>query len=132
MLLVDCHVDRSPIQGLGLYCSRALRRGEPVYRYDLRFVLVIPDAEWQAMPAPMREHVQRYGYRGRGARRLQGALYYCADDSRFMNHSAAPSTCWDEASGVYRAAHDLPAGSELTCDYRDFCEPADCEFDLDA
>jgi len=28
------------------------------------------------------------------------------------------------------AATDLPAGSELTCDYRDFCEPEDCEFTL--
>ena len=78
----------------------------------------------------MRETVLKYSYRGRGSRRLTGAMYYCADDSRFMNHAAAPSTLWQPQADVYVAARDLPAGTELTCDYADFCEPQDCEFEL--
>lgn len=130
MLLVPHYVDRSAIEGLGLYCARDLRAGEPVYRHDGRFVMVLTDAEVRALPEPMREMVLRYSYRGRGRERLSGAMYYCADDARFMNHADEPSTLWQPDSGDYVAARDLPAGSELTCDYRDFCEPEDCEFEL--
>ncbi|EIT69270.1 MULTISPECIES: SET domain-containing protein [Hydrocarboniphaga] len=130
MLLVAHYVDRSPIEGLGLYCARDLRAGEPVYRYDWRFVMVMSDAEVRALPEPMRESVLRYSFRGRGEARLTGAMYYCADDSRYMNHADQPSTLWIAERNEYVAARDLPAGSELTCDYRDFCEPEDCEFEL--
>ncbi|WP_428309677.1 SET domain-containing protein [Hydrocarboniphaga sp.] len=130
MILVPHYVDRSAIEGLGLFCAQALKAGEAIYRYDWRFVMVMTDAEVRELPAAMQQAVLKYSYRGRGARRLSGAMYYCADDSRFMNHSDAPSTLWREEAGVYVAARDLPAGSELSCDYRDFCEPEDCEFEL--
>lgn len=130
MILVAHYVDRSPIEGLGLYTASALRAGDPVYAYDPRFVIVLTDHEVRSLPEPMREAVLRYSYRGRGAQRLSGAMYYCADDARFMNHADRPTTLWREDDGVYVAATDLPAGSELTCDYRDFCEPEDCEFTL--
>lgn len=130
MLLIPHYVDRSAIEGLGLYCATGLSAGQAIYRYDWRFVMLISDAEIEALPDAMRESVLRYSFRGRGPRRLTGAVYYCADDSRFMNHADDPSTIWDAEAGVYRAVRDLPARSELTCDYRDFCEPEDCEFEI--
>lgn len=130
MLLVPHRVDRSAIEGLGLFCTVALSAGDPIYRYDQRFVMVLPDSELRALPAPMLESVLRYSYRGRGRDRLTGAVYYCADDSRFMNHADQPTTLWKPELGLYVAARDLAAGAELTCDYQDFCEPEDCEFEL--
>ena len=130
MILVPHYVDRSAIEGLGLYCAAPLQAGQPVYRHDARFVMIVSEVELRELPEAMQQSVLKYSYRGRGAQRLSGAMYYCADDARFMNHADEPSTLWREAENVYVAARDLPAGSELTCDYRDFCEPQDCEFEL--
>ncbi len=129
-MLVAHYVDRSAIAGLGLYCASDLHAGDVVYRFDERFVIVVTDDELADLPAPVRESVLRYSYRGRGLRRLSGAMHYCADDARFMNHADPPSTRWRPDTDDYVAVRDLPAGSELTCDYRDFCEPDDCEFAL--
>jgi len=130
MILVPHYVDRSAIEGLGLYSTLPLKAGQPVYRHDWRFVMVISEAEVRELPEPMQQAVLKYSYRGRGPQRLSGAMYYCADDARFMNHADEPSTLWREAENLYVAARDLPAGAELSCDYRDFCEPQDCEFEL--
>jgi SET domain-containing protein len=130
MILVPHYVDRSAIEGLGLFCAEPLQAGQAIYRYDWRFVMVMTDAEVRELPPAMQQAVLKYSYRGRGSKRLSGAMYYCADDSRFMNHSDEPSTLWREDQGVYVAVRDLPAGAELSCDYRDFCEPEDCEFEL--
>ncbi|MDB5970948.1 MAG: lysine methyltransferase [Hydrocarboniphaga sp.] len=130
MILVPHYVDRSAIEGLGLFCAAALQTGQAIYRYDWRFVMIISETELCELPEAMQQAVLKYSYRGRGTQRLSGAMYYCADDARFMNHADEPSTLWDEDQGQYVAARDLPAGAELTCDYRDFCEPEDCEFEL--
>ena len=130
MMLVPHYVDRSPIAGLGLYCATDLSAGTVIYRHDERFVVIIRNEELAAMPEAMQESVLRYSYRSRGARRLSNALYYCADDARFMNHADDPSTRWRPETDDYVTTRDLPAGSELSCDYRDFCEPEDCDFKL--
>jgi uncharacterized protein len=125
MILIPHTIGPSEIAGLGLFTTVDVPAGTPVYHWDARFVLQITEAEMAAMPPIVAESVRKYSYRGRGAHRLDAAVYYCADDSRFMNH-AAPASLVSEADGLlYRAARFLPAGSELTCDYAEFSEPGD-------
>lgn len=128
MMLVRHYVGASRVAGAGLFCAEPLARGTPVYRYDERFLIAIPDTELAAMPEAMREAVLRYSFRGRGAARHAAAVWFCADDSRFMNHADTPTTVWDETQQAYLAASDLPAHTELTCHYLDFCEPEDLDF----
>jgi hypothetical protein len=132
MLLIRHYVGVSGVAGAGLFCSEALPRGTRIYEYDPRFLIEISQAELARLPEAMREAVLRYSFRGRGAKRLTGSVWYCADDSRFMNHADPPSTVWDEAAQAYLASADLPAHSELTCHYLDFCEPEDLDFVLDS
>lgn len=131
MLLVRHYVGASTVAGAGLFCAEALSRGTRVYEYDPRFLIEISQAELARLPEAMREAVLRYSFRGRGATRLPHSVWYCADDSRFMNHADRPTTVWDEAQQAYLASADLPAGTELTCHYLDFCEPEDLEFAVD-
>lgn len=128
MILVPHYIGSSAIAGVGLFTTVSISAGETVYRFSYRFVQIITDAEVRAMPAASRERIANYSYRGKGRDRLQGAMYYCADDSRFMNHSNQPNTCWLEDSETYIATRDIPADTELTCDYADFCEPGDLCF----
>lgn len=130
MILVKHYVGKSSISGAGLFTSEAIETGQPVYEFDYRFVQIIADSEIALMPEAMREAVHKYSYRGKGIDRLVGAVYYCADDSRFMNHQVPPSTLWISEKNHYVAARSLPAGSELTCDYSDFCDENDMCFRL--
>jgi hypothetical protein len=47
----------------------------------------------------------------------------CGDNGRYFNHSETPTTVSNAISfGEDRAAADLPAGAELTSDYRTICD----------
>lgn len=126
MIVVAHYVAPSAIAGLGLFTAAPLAAGETIYRFDSRFTFVLSDAEVEAMPAATRARLANYVYRGKGAHRLADASYYCADDSRFMNHSSTPNTRWVEATESYVTTEALAAHSELTCDYGEFSEPGDC------
>lgn len=125
MLTIHHYVAPSTIAGCGLFCTSDLRKGEIVYKFDYRFVMLISDAEIKSLNQGMQEAILKYSYRGVGNDRLTGAVYYCVDDSRFMNHSDTPNTIWIPDTETYVAAHDIPAHSELTCNYKDFCEPGE-------
>ena len=46
------------------------------------------------------------------------------DEGRYMNHSETPNTDFSSVDAGY-ALTDIPAGVELTCDYREFDTTAD-------
>jgi SET domain-containing protein len=128
MLLIRHYVGASRLEGAGLFCADAIAEGTVIWRYDSPFLVKLSNAELQALPEPMREAVWKYSFRRRGAQRLHDGVYFCADDARFMNHSDTPNTRWRPETDDYVAATDLPAHTELTCDYRDFCEPDEIGF----
>ena len=128
MMQVAHYVGPSAIAGAGLFAGADVAAGATIYRYDPRLVLQLAEAELDAMPPAVRAEFIKYCYRGRGAHRLVGAWYYCADDARFFNHADAPNAVWDEAADAYLAARDIAQGEEITCDYRSFSEPGDYDF----
>lgn len=128
MLHIPHYVGTSAIAGVGLFTAIDLAAGQLIYTCDPRTLHILRDAELDALPAGVQDSWRRYLYRGRGKDRLADGWYYCSDDARFFNH-AAPANCrWVEARECYVAARDLPAHSELTCDYFEFCEPADVPY----
>lgn len=128
MLTIRHYVAKSAIEGCGLFCAERIAKGDVIFRYDFRFVMLVSDAEIATLNAGMREAVLKYSYRGTGKDKLVGAVYYCIDDSRFMNHSSDPNSIWVPADETYIAANDVPAHTELTCDYADFCDPSELCF----
>lgn len=130
MMTIRHYVAKSLISGCGLFCLEPLQKGQIVYRFDYRFVMIISNDEVDSLNVGMRESILKYAYRGTGKDRLTGAVYYCIDDSRFMNHSPTPNTQWLDDSETYIATADIPAHTELTCDYADFCEPGEYCFDF--
>lgn len=132
MILVPHYVASSAIAGAGLFAAVDIQPGEKIYQLEERFLLVISDAEIHAMPAVARASTAKYSYRGKGADRLQDAVYYCADDSRFMNHSDDPNTRSVGNGEAYVAARFIAVNTEMTCDYSEFCDAADLCFDFSA
>jgi SET domain-containing protein len=128
MFFVEHYVASSEIAGVGLFSKNDIQKGELIWAFDFRFILLISDAEIAAMPPPMQASVLKYCYRGLGKDRLVGAYYYCADDSKFMNHAADPNTTWLAEGDRYIAARDIAAGTEITCSYADFCTEGEACF----
>lgn len=124
MLVIAHRVAPSPY-GLGLFTLEDLKAGQLVCNSDDRLVRVLPLAELATYPAAMQAHIRRYAYRGVGPDTLTEALYYNMDDTRFINHADAPNLVYDREAETYRAVRDVPAGTELTCDYGDFAQRGD-------
>ncbi|MCK9384646.1 MAG: SET domain-containing protein [Nevskia sp.] len=125
MMLVPHYIASSNIEGVGLFAAANIAEGTRIYQFDYRFVMIISDAEIRTMPDAAQQAVLKYSYRGKGRERLVGAVYYCADDSRYFNHSNFPNTRWVEGEDVYIATADIPAHTEITCNYGEFTEPGD-------
>ena len=116
MMTVRCYLAPSSIEGLGVYCHEPIAKGDVVWRFDPRFDQMIPKAEVEAADPVMREFLERYGYDHLDH---PDHLMLDAHEGRFMNHSDAPNLDFRyPAHGV--ALRDIPAGEELTCDYREF------------
>lgn len=116
---------RPTLHGLGVFATKNILRGQAVYRREPTFTLCLPRSQFDSLPENVRTKMLSYTYFGKGEHRLQHAMYFDADDSRFLNHSSTPNLMPVGDGNVYLAREDIAAGEELCCDYRDFSEPGD-------
>ncbi|PTV94519.1 hypothetical protein C8J27_10750 [Rhodobacter aestuarii] len=115
MLLVNHYVSQSPIHGLGVFTREPIRAGNTVWRYDPMFDVDIPASALAHFPE---EAVETVLHHAEFIPHLQ-VFRLGNDGDMFMNHSETPSLidCGEEMI----AARDLPAGTELTCNYAHVC-----------
>lgn len=113
MMLVRCRLARSEIEGLGVFAIEPIPAGAAVWRFDPRFDLLVRTDELARAPASVRDFYARFAYEIPGH---PDCMALDGDDGRFMNHADAPNLDFSEP-GAARAARDIAAGEELTCDY---------------
>ena len=119
MLLIPTRVDRSPIHGLGLFTTRTLPAGTPIWRYVPGFDRAFTPDETVQWPDPARKHLSHYGYFDATSARW----FLGGDLAIFMNHSDCPNTGAPEIQGpapITHALRDIAAGEEITCNYHAF------------
>ncbi|GAA4747174.1 SET domain-containing protein [Sphingomonas daechungensis] len=119
MMMVRTELRASPIHGIGVFLSEHVRKGQLIWRFDSRIDQVFSDAELSELPTILHEFLRTYST-------LHGDLriwVLCGDNGRHFNHSDYPNTTsLGIAFGDDVAAEDLPAGTELTSDYRTICD----------
>lgn len=118
MLLVETYLDKSPIQGIGLFTRRPIPRGTLIWRLDERFDRLIPVEVWEAQDGAVKSYLDRYCYPRRKDPRF---IVFEADDARYMNHADDPNSDFSDGDVAY-AVKDIAAGEEITCDYNVFFE----------
>lgn len=116
MMLVSCYLAPSSIEGLGVFSRSDIKKGDIVWRFDDRFDQMIPKADIESAPDHLREFFERYTYDMPG---WPDHMALDADEGRFMNHTETPNLDF-RSPDVGVALEDIPAGVELTCDYREF------------
>ena len=117
MLLIETVLRESAIHGIGLFCVDAIPKGTKVWEFNPLFDQLVDEAALHRLPQAMHTFLKMYAYRSVETNQL----YINLDLSRHMNHSDTPNLFTD-AESSYFAAHDIPAGTELTCDYREFSQ----------
>ena len=119
MLLVDTELRESEIHGIGVFLTEPVQAGQTIWRFDSRIDRVFSGAELAEMPERLQQFLRTYST-------LHGDLdlwVLCGDNGRHFNHSETPNTrSLGIAFGEDVAVTDLPAGTELTSDYRTICD----------
>jgi SET domain-containing protein len=119
MLMVQTELRPSDIHGIGVFLAEPVRKGQLIWRFDSRIDRVFSDAELRDMPAELQRFLQTYST----LHQELGLWVLCGDNGRHFNHSETPTTTsLGIAFGDDIAADDLPAGAELTSDYRTICD----------
>jgi len=116
MMLVPCYLAPSAIEGLGVFCSRPIEKGEAVWHFDATLDQLIPLANLARYPDHIRTFIDRYSYT---YVHDHDFVVLDADEGRFMNHADTPNLDFTDSEWGY-ALVDIPAGVELTCNYRCF------------
>ncbi len=119
MMLVETELRPSPIHGIGVFLLQPVSKGDLIWRFDARIDRVYTEAEIATVP----EHMQRFLRTYSTWHQATELWVFCGDNGRHFNHSDQPTTVSNAiAFGEDRAAADLPAGTELTSDYRTICD----------
>jgi uncharacterized protein len=116
MLLVKTRIDKSSINGLGLFAAERIDKDTTVWRFTPDFDLDLDPAILDTQPTVFRERLLHYGYIDPRINRY----ILCCDDARFINHSNTPNLRTDfslDRYGVDIAARDIEAGEEIIIDY---------------
>ena len=119
MMMVRTELRPSSIHGIGVFLTESVRTGQIIWRFDSRIDRVFSDSELRELPEIMQEFLRTYSTLHADLR----LWVLCGDNGRHFNHSDTPNTrSLSIAFGDDVAAHDLPAGTELTSDYRTICD----------
>ncbi len=62
MMLVNCYLGASEIEGIGVFAGVPIAKGDPVWRFDDRFDRMIPKTDLDATSPHIRIFIERYGY----------------------------------------------------------------------
>ncbi|WP_370234725.1 MULTISPECIES: SET domain-containing protein [Henriciella] len=117
MMLVPCYLAASQIEGLGVYSSEPIRKGQLIWKFDPRVDRVIPLESFAEADERLNDFLKRYTYIPHFD---TSVCILDGDEGRYMNHSEDPNTDFSSTTETGYALMDIPAGVELTCDYREF------------
>ncbi len=119
MMMVHTDVRPSAIHGLGTFLLEPVRKGQLIWRFDSRVDHIFSEEELATLPEHMQRFLQTYSTWHEGLK----LWVLCGDNGRHFNHSDTPNTLsMGIAFGDDIAADDLPAGTELTTDYKTICD----------
>ncbi|MAG60345.1 hypothetical protein CL619_01020 [archaeon] len=108
----DVVIQKSGIEGKGLFANRKFKKGELVIKWNLNIILTKEEVK------KISENERRYVYP------LKDKFLLQQPPARYVNHSCDPNTkVVDDSSDV--ALRDIEKGEEITSDYSDSFVPGE-------
>lgn len=125
MFMIRTSLAKSRIKGagLGVFTEEPVKKGQLVWQWHNKIDVELSFSEVAKMPAAARHNIYKYLWL-RDPRKRK--LTLCADLGAFVNHSDTPNLSDGGKGGGSSeyATRDIPAGTELTCDYNSFDDAA--------
>lgn len=119
MMMIETELKPSSIHGTGVFLLEPVSKGQLLWRFDSRVDRVYSEEELASLPELTERFLRVYSTWSEAAQ----LWVLCGDNGRHFNHSDTPNTSSAGiAFGDDIAAHDLPAGTELTSDYATICD----------
>lgn len=117
MLVVSTYIEKSDIDGLGLFAGQDIEKGDIIWFLDPSVDHVFSNEEFENMKTTLssenRERFMKWSFT-----RKNGSIILPADNAKFENHSNNPNQI---CNGKYDlASRKILKGEEITCDYRQF------------
>jgi uncharacterized protein len=117
MLLIDTYLDKSKINGVGVFAKENVKKGEKIKEVRPEFEIEFDKENLPRMPLALARMVDNYAYeREKGSKIVVLGI----DNEKYLNHSDDPSVNDD---GI--ALKDINIGDEITINYRDFDDSID-------
>ncbi len=111
MLLVKTYLDKSPIDGIGLFAREDIEIGEKISEYDAWFNPLIRKSSYNSIT---KDFLRKYGV----FEKVHIGYRLYLDDERFMNHSDDPNTIQEDVNTCI-AKVNIKKGEEITCNYKE-------------
>lgn len=118
MLLVETYLSPSPLEGLGVFASQFIPKGQKLWQLDPAVDILLSPLQVAERPEVYQGFIRRYAYFDR----TLGAYLLDGDHARFLNHCDTPNLDFSAADGSGVAARDIQVDEEILCDYRQFME----------
>ena len=112
MLLIDTYLDKSKIQGVGVFAKENVKKGEKIKEVRPEFEIEFNSDNLPKMPLALAKFIDTHSYeRELGSKILVMGI----DNEKYLNHSDDPSV---DDEGY--ALKDIKIGDEITINYKDF------------
>ena len=122
MLKVPTYLDKSPIQGVGVFAEKLIPKGTLIWIFSKDYDRQFGSHRVDNLPEDFRQHILRHSFQpeddGLGVYE-PGTYILCCDNAAYMNHSDTPNVDGPNST-VDIALRDIQPGEEITCDYRRF------------
>ena len=112
MFLIDTYLDKSKIQGVGVFAKENIKKGQLIKEVRPDFEIEFNKDNLPKMPLALAKLINTHAYeRELGSKILVMGI----DNEKYLNHSNDPSV---NDNGI--ALKDIKIGDEITIDYKDF------------
>ena len=124
MLKVATYLDKSTINGIGVFAAEPVKKGQTVWEFNPAVDFVFTARQWKKKLASVTPHaceaLRRYSYKS------NNKFYLCNDNSQFMNHSKSLNNIINNnTDDSMSATRNIGLGEELLCDYFEYSDEDD-------
>ena len=104
MISIICVIEKSDIEGVGVFAAKDFKKGEEVYSF--RKGTVVSGVDIQSIPEREKRYLDMIG---------DNEFEIVEPPARYINHSCEPNVAERERTGY--ALKDISPGEEITIDY---------------
>ena len=110
MFLINTYLDKSKIQGVGVFSNENVIKGQKIKEVRPEFEIRFNKTNLPRMPLALANFIQTHAHE-------ENENEYCLgiDNEKYLNHSNNPTV---DEDGI--ALKNIKIGDEITIDYRDF------------